>query len=160
LKEDYLVVSMDFQGISTEEYENEFTFTKAFMRMFAESLKDGEVPENLMNLVNEFLEKPNYSTLSEMFYLLSDICQLASRPIVMMIDEVDSASNNQVFIDFLAMLRKYYIKRRKKTVFHSVILAGVYDIKNLKLKIRSDGIISIIAHGILQRSLTSTWLFP
>lgn len=117
MKEDYLVVSMDFQGISTEEYENEFTFTKAFMRMFAESLKDGEVPENLMNLVNEFLEKPNYSTLSEMFYLLSDICQLASRPIVMMIDEVDSASNNQVFIDFLAMLRKYYIKRRKKLFF-------------------------------------------
>ena len=31
------------------------------------------------------------------------------KPVVMMIDEVDSASNNQVFIDFLAQLRGYYL---------------------------------------------------
>lgn len=57
-----------------------------------------------------------------------------------MIDEVDSASNNQVFIDFLAQLRSYYLKRDTKGVntFRSVILAGVYDIKNLKRKIRTE----------------------
>lgn len=55
-----------------------------------------------------------------------------------MIDEVDSASNNQVFIDFLAQLRGYYLNREKRPIFHSVILAGVYDIKNLKLKLRPD----------------------
>lgn len=57
-----------------------------------------------------------------------------------MIDEVDSASNNQVFIDFLAQLRSYYLKRDTKGVntFQSVILAGVYDIKNLKRKIRTE----------------------
>lgn len=55
-----------------------------------------------------------------------------------MIDEVDSASNHQVFLDFLAMLRGYYLGREAKATFHSVILAGVYDIKNLKLKIRPD----------------------
>lgn len=55
-----------------------------------------------------------------------------------MIDEVDNASNNQVFIDFLAQLRKYYLARDRRPIFHSVILAGVYDIKNLKQKIRPD----------------------
>lgn len=55
-----------------------------------------------------------------------------------MIDEVDSASNNQVFVDFLAMLRGYYLKREDIPTFHSVILAGLYDIKNLKLRIRPD----------------------
>ena len=40
LGKDYLVVSMDFQGISTVEYSDEFAFTKAFMRMFAETLED------------------------------------------------------------------------------------------------------------------------
>lgn len=57
-----------------------------------------------------------------------------------MIDEVDSASNNQVFIDFLAQLRSNYLKRDTKGVntFQSVILAGVYDIKNLKRKIRTE----------------------
>ena len=73
-----------------------------------------------------------------MFECLSSICEISSRPIVLMIDEVDSASNNQVFIDFLAQLRGYYLKRDKTPIFHSVILAGVYDIKNLKLKLRPE----------------------
>ena len=53
-----------------------------------------------------------------------------------MIDGADSAANNQVFLDFLALLRKYYIDRDNQAIFHPVILAGVYDIKNLKLKLR------------------------
>lgn len=51
---------------------------------------------------------------------------------------MDSATNNQVFLDFLAQLRAYYLHRRKYAAFHSVILAGVYDIKHLKLKIRPE----------------------
>lgn len=45
-----------------------------------------------------------------------------------------------MFLDFLAQLRSYYLERDIKgtAVFHSVILSGVYDIKNLKRKLRSD----------------------
>ena len=59
-------------------------------------------------------------------------------PIVLIIDEADNASNNHVFIDFLSMLRGYYLDRENSPIFHSVILAGVYDIKNLKLKLRPE----------------------
>lgn len=55
-----------------------------------------------------------------------------------MIDEVDSVSNNQVFIDFLPQLRAKYLKRDKIPTFHAVILAGVYNIKNFKLKLRQE----------------------
>ena len=55
-----------------------------------------------------------------------------------MIDEVDSASNNQVFLDFLSQLRGYYLIRNKRPTFQSVILAGVHDIRNLRQKIRPD----------------------
>ena len=51
-----------------------------------------------------------------------------------MIDEVDSATNNQVFLDFLSQLRGYYIHRTERPTFQSVILAGVYDVKNIKRK--------------------------
>ena len=37
-----------------------------------------------------------------------------------------------------AQLRGYYLDREKRPIFHSVIFAGVYDIKNLKLKLRPD----------------------
>mgnify|MGYP002508197766 CR=1 FL=1 len=49
--------------------------------------------------------------LMELFEELSDICAAADRPIVLMIDEVDSAADNQVFMDFLAQLRAYYISK-------------------------------------------------
>ncbi len=55
-----------------------------------------------------------------------------------MIDEVDSAANNQVLLDFLAQLRRYYIDREITPTFQSVILAGVYDIKNIRRKNRPD----------------------
>jgi len=53
-----------------------------------------------------------------------------------MIDEVDTASNFQVFIDFLGQLRNSYINRDAKgrPAFQSVILAGVTDIKHIKAK--------------------------
>lgn len=138
LGEEYLIVSMDFQGISTMEYSDEYAFTKAFMRMFMEALEEGGAAEEDIKQAAAFAESTEQNTLGEMFYLISGICKSALKPIVLMIDEADNAGNNQVFIDFLSMLRKYYIKRKKKPIFHSVILAGVYDIKNLKLKIRPD----------------------
>ena len=52
-----------------------------------------------------------YFSLKELFEGLSDICEAADRKIVLMIDEVDSAANNQVFIDFLAQLRAQYLDR-------------------------------------------------
>ena len=60
------------------------------------------------------------------------------RNLVLMIDEVDSASNNQVFLDFLAQLRAQYMERDIYPTFRSVILAGVYDVKNLRGKIRPE----------------------
>ncbi len=88
--------------------------------------------------LTDLMERSEESSLKELFTGLSRMCAENRKPIVLMIDEIDSASNNQVFIDFLAQLRVYYLKREIKAIFHSVILAGVYDIKNLKLKLRPD----------------------
>lgn len=60
------------------------------------------------------------------------------KPVVLLIDEVDSATNNQVFLDFLGQLRAQYIRRYQQPTLQSVILAGVYDIKNLKRKLWGD----------------------
>jgi hypothetical protein len=58
-----------------------------------------------------------------------------------MIDETDKSSDNLVFLRFLGMLRELYLIRYDKGIatFHNVILAGVYDIKNLKLKMIQAG---------------------
>lgn len=71
--------------------------------------------------------------------LISDICGNAEKPVVLIIDKVDQASNYKVFLDFLGVLRSKFLKRTTRPTFQSVILAGVYDIKNLKQRIREDG---------------------
>ncbi|MBO7438616.1 MAG: hypothetical protein J6U21_02950, partial [Bacteroidales bacterium] len=48
------------------------------------------------------------------------------------------ASNYDSFINLLRVLRDKYLNAENDPTFQSVILAGVYDIKNLKLKVRPD----------------------
>jgi len=140
LKEDYIVLSLDFQQIGTDDFENEVTFVKAFAGVLIESLEiDGlSDREELLKPLSGLIMDKDSRSLRSLFAVLSSICKNSVQPIVLMIDEVDSASNNQVFIDFLAQLRRYYLNRDKMPIFHSVILAGVYDIKNLKLKLRPE----------------------
>ncbi len=138
LKDDYIVLSLDFQQLGTEDFADEQKFARAFgevllMAFQFNKIEDGKLPE----MLEEFIGKKDGS-LKDLFMCLSRMCAVSAHPIVLMIDEVDSASNNQVFVDFLAQLRGYYLKRDKTPIFHSVILAGLYDIKNLKLKLRPD----------------------
>ena len=142
LKDDYFVLSMDFQMMSTANFADEQTFVARFIGYFKNLVTEEDA---LMKNIDEMaiaslisLEDRNDITMDILFEGLSRICQTSKKPIVLMIDEVDSASNNQVFIDFLAQLRGYYLDRENRPIFHSVILAGVYDIKNLKLKLRPD----------------------
>ena len=140
LKEEYIVLALDFQLMGTEDFADEATFVRVFASAVLEGLAlagaDGR--EDLRKPLEELTDKAVNSSLNELFVRLSGMCRVAPKPIVLMIDEIDSASNNQVFLDFLAQIRGYYLKRDKMPAFHSVILAGVYDIKNLKLRLRPE----------------------
>lgn len=140
LKDEYLVLSLDFQEIGTKKFSDETMFSKAFADMFCRTLQytDYAYKDTLLNILSNFKADTPDIGLDDLFECLSDLCKHSPQPVVLMIDEVDSASNNQVFIDFLAQLRARYLKRDKVSTFHSVILASVYNIKNLKLKIRKE----------------------
>ena len=70
--------------------------------------------------------------------IVEELIDASDKPLVVLIDEVDQASNNDGFIKFLGLLRNMFLSRKKFPTFHSIILAGVYDVKNLKLRIRSE----------------------
>lgn len=95
------------------------------------------LPEQVLVELEVHAAKEDYN-LRELFEDLSDLCYKSEKKVVLVIDEVDSASNNGVFLDFLSQLRDMYNTRRIKTTFQSVILAGVYDIKNLRSKITTE----------------------
>ncbi len=143
LKKEYAVISLDFQMIGNEEFENAHIFSAAFSAYLLRTIRNRHDP--VSGLEDEILDKLDHMStvdplfsLGKLFVILSELCDTAQKPVVLIIDEVDSATNNQVFLDFLAQLRGYFLKMEELPTFQSVILAGVYDVKNMKRKIRPD----------------------
>lgn len=123
-----------------DEHTFSVSFASSFLRLLgrnhlAMSEKMKEAIAALRKCVDD---RPEGFEQKELFENLGDICDASDKQIVLMIDEADSASNNQVFLDFLSQLRAGYIDRDIQPTFWSVILAGVYDVKNLKRKLRPE----------------------
>ena len=143
IEHEYIVLFLDFQGIGNSGFSSEETFVQELSRLILKRIKIDSlsVKDQIRNELTEWRDtKAPVTRLGELFDVLMEWCEDADREIVLMIDEVDSATNNQVFLDFLAQLRDTYINRDIKDIrtFKSVILAGVTDIKHLKAKIRDD----------------------
>ena len=136
LKEKYLVISISFEGIGDIAFSNEEKFVIEFINLI----------EDILNCIDENLSETfkklslGVCTLSNLSRLISKFIKKLDKEVILIIDEVDKSSNNQIFLNFLAMLRNKYLDREKgkAITFKSVILAGVYDIKNLKLKLRPE----------------------
>lgn len=138
LENDYSIISMDFQRFSSADFEKEAAFCNAFIEELLLLLKNKKKNNTVFDTSRLEAALHQDFSLSRLFSLLGSLCETAVKPVVLMIDEVDSASNNQVFLDFLSQLRNGYLHRDEIFTFQSVILAGVYDIKNLKYKIRPE----------------------
>ena len=138
LKDDYIVISISFEGWGETAFSNEEKFCQRFLTSIRETLEfsDYSVEEQA---------KWKDESVKDFFTLSSHIrkvCQNPDLKYVLMIDEVDKASNNVVFLNFLSKLRdKYRARKAKKDfTFHSVVLVGVYDIKNIKLKMITENL--------------------
>ena len=142
LKDEYVVLRLDFQAISTADFADEESFVRTLSLLIIRKASKMTLPSEIIDTFNDFANREaNKARLGELFLLFSKWCELSPGPIVFIIDEVDSASNNQVFLDFLAQLRLQYLEREDdedNPAFQSVILAGVADIKHIKGNIRND----------------------
>ncbi|MGM9978120.1 MAG: GxxExxY protein [Clostridium sp.] len=136
LKEKYLVISISFEGIGDIIFNDEKLFCQTFLKNSAKAIKfiDKDNSNKLLKYSKEVINLDNLSDY------ISEFIEECNKEVILIIDEVDKSSNNQLFLNFLGMLRNNYLDREKgkAVTFKSVILAGVYDIKNLKLKLRPD----------------------
>lgn len=140
LKKDYAVISLDFQNIESDEYVNGNSFVHAFSREINRRIRrmpdvDSKIKEKLTRLADSAYQN---ARMAEMFECFSEWCGQSEKSVVLIIDEIDTAANNQVFLDFLAQIRACYLDSDVTPTFQSVILAGVYDIRNINRKIRPE----------------------
>ena len=142
IKDEYDVLSLDFQNISDGSFDTEGLFVQAFSTLVLRKRRLIDIPVEICDRLQEIAgRKENKALLIELFSVMLDWCAMSDKPIVLFIDEVDSATNNQVFLDFLAQLRGAYIEQKahpEEVTFWSVILAGVTDVKHLKSKLRPE----------------------
>lgn len=138
LKDRMEVISISFEGVGDAPFNTNLSFVDMVMNRIAKAMKFTHISDAD---VNAWIENCGYTEETAVEYLSKKITEICSRyEIILMIDEMDKCSDNQVFLNFLGMLREKYLNRNagKDFTFKSVILAGVYDVKNLKLKLRSD----------------------
>jgi hypothetical protein len=136
LRGEYTVASISFEGLGDVSFEAEEAFCPVFLRHMRKALKHTEAsPDGYA----ESWQNDSVSTFDMLSDHIAEMCR--GKKVVLMIDEVDKSSNNRVYLHFLGMLRDKYLRSQDGMdyTFQSVILAGVYDIKNIKLKMIREG---------------------
>jgi hypothetical protein len=133
----YLSIKISFESIDTESYKEVKLFLRSVMKQIKNYFRfSGN--ENMYDYIEKVNDK--IDTMDAFSDFVTDMVEYTNKRIVLIIDEVDKSSNNQLFLDFLGMLRnKYLLKNQGEDYsFHSLILAGVHDVKSLKAKIRPE----------------------
>ena len=144
----YTVAHISFEGVGDEPFENAKSFCECLLRQIARELKNRKIKGF------SAWEKRSVRTFEELDIFLNTACK--GKKIVLIIDETDKTSNNLVFLRFIGMLRDKYLLRKNgnSSTFQSVILCGVYDIKNLKVKLVQSGHYKLIDG---EKRINSPW---
>ncbi len=132
-RDDYFAIETSFEGVGDIIFEQEELFSKHIVKVIAEEL---EYHKN-KHAEQVLKELENVNSIYTLSKFISNFHKNFNKKTVFFIDEADKASNNKMFLSFIGMLRNKYLQRnkRKDYTFHSVILAGVNDIKTIKLKL-------------------------
>jgi len=139
LRDDYVALKISFEGIDSDTYQHQERFITEFLIMLAHRLEWLRFSHLSQFIEEHRSEITNLPALSR--FITKLVGTMPTKSWVLMIDEVDKSSNNQLFLDFLGLLRnKYLLRDDGEDTFQSIILAGVHDIKTLKRKIRPDDI--------------------
>ncbi len=131
-----LVIRMSLEGLGEEAFETPEMLSKNFLSQMNKSLEYSK-SDSAIQFIKEY---PKIVSLDDLNTFISELVRSVAKRVVLLIDEIDKASNHILFLNFLGMLRNKYLSTSigADHTFYSVVLAGVYDIKNLKLKMRPD----------------------
>lgn len=132
---EYLVLDISFEA-ADDCFTSLHTMVQGIISKISRVLSRSGVPKELAAIWNRPItpELP----LDSLSGKITEFCAASKREVILMVDEVDQAADNQVFLSFLGLLREKYLKRStgRDDTFKNVILAGIYDVKNLQRKLR------------------------
>lgn len=138
-RDDYVALKITFEEMYADAYRKQEQYIYEVLMMILTRLKFLNLTEPA-RFIEQHIEWT--TTMPALSRFITGFIRdaMPGKSIVLLIDEVDKNSDNQLFLNLLGMLRNKYLQRNEGQdyTFHSVILAGVHDIKTLKAKIRAD----------------------
>lgn len=111
LKDQYTVFFVSFEGLGEKAFESESAFCRTICELLYDTVVYEEVPtidEKVKQIITRSVEQDKIEDMMSLSNLISDICKNSDIPVVLIVDEVDQASNHNVFIEFLGMLRSKF----------------------------------------------------
>ncbi|NJL74467.1 MAG: AAA family ATPase [Saprospiraceae bacterium] len=132
---EFLPIALNFQGIDDKWHQSDESFAQMFVRQLIKATQY-HAPHLSDFLKNRLLSIEDMDSLSD---TITELVYQETKKLVLLIDEVDASANYLPFLKFLGMLRNKYLDRvsRQNYTFHSIVLAGVHDIKSFKYKLRN-----------------------
>lgn len=133
---EYLPIALNFQGIDEKWHKSDEMFARMFIQELATFFEFSH-PKIASFIQGEETQIVDMNSLSK---FVTRLVKITNKKLVLLIDEVDASSNYEPFLSFLGMLRTKFLARTKlhHSTFHSIILAGVHDVKSLKYKLRNQ----------------------
>lgn len=107
LKEDYLVIRLSFEA-ADEMFVSLNTLAQELIRKISRILKLQNTPPALLQAWNQPISEQ--FPMDDLGERITGLCGNSDKKTVLMIDEVDKNSNNQVFLSFLGLLRNKYLE--------------------------------------------------
>ena len=140
LRENYVAFSITFEGVEDDVFESPETLAYSIVEKMYKNIKrirNDEAVDVVKKIIEGVLD--NYSAKKQMSFddfseFVSDLCDESPKPVVLIIDEGDNASNYDSFISLLGLFRSSFLRRHECPTFQSVVLTGVHDIRNLTYK--------------------------
>ncbi len=123
LSDRYLIIDCSFEGVDDNAFSSHAAFAKMFARQMANRLEPRCIEEGLVNIWQDCTAKD----LDELSETITRFTKMSPKPVVLTIDEVDKSSDNQLFLNFLGMLRNKYLQRSVEglnSTFHSTTPRG------------------------------------
>lgn len=94
------------------------------MMDIAECLKNQNASETIIEEWNEPLS--DKFPLRSLGMKITRLCKASNKKVVLMIDEVDKSSDNQIFLSFLGLLREKYLKcQQGKDMLQKILFDGI-----------------------------------
>ena len=107
LSDRYLVIKTSFEGVGDDSFNSVSEFVNTFCGLMVRFLKEVGIEETVWSI----FDRKDISSFDELSNVITLFCQNSPKLVVLLIDEVDKSSDNQLFLNFIGMLRNKYLDR-------------------------------------------------